>query len=59
MKTKGLTRRQMLKGGGIAVAGAGAGLAGYVWPHEQAAAATIDIGGAPATPDDSRGVCTS
>jgi Arylsulfotransferase (ASST) len=55
MTRTGLTRRQMLKGGGIAVAGAGAGLAGYAWPQD-AAAATIDIGTAPATPGDARGV---
>ena len=52
---KSLTRRQVLAGGGIAVAGAGgltlAGLGGYAWPHP-----TADSTPAPATPDDTRGV---
>ena len=59
MDTHGLTRRQLLGAGGVAVAGAGgltlAGLAGYAWPHEQAAAAE-QIPAAPVTPDDARGV---
>jgi len=59
MRRRGLTRREILQGGGVAVMGAGgltlAGIAGYAWPHDQAAAA-IDIGTAPATPDDARGV---
>jgi hypothetical protein len=54
----GLSRREVLRGGGIAVAGAGgltlAGIAGYAWPHDQASAASI--GTAPAAPDDARGV---
>ena len=37
--------------GGLTLAGAG-----YAWPHDQADAATITIGTAPATPDDARGV---
>jgi hypothetical protein len=48
----------MLQGGGIAVMGAGgltlAGIAGYAWPHEAAAVASLPTG--PATPDDARGV---
>ena len=52
---KSLTRRQVLAGGGIAVAGAGgltlAGLGGYAWPHPAA-----DSTPAPATPEDTRGV---
>ena len=54
----GLSRREILQGGGIAVVGAGgltlAGLAGYAWPHDKAAAASLPT--APATPDDARGV---
>jgi hypothetical protein len=54
----GLSRRQVPQGGGIAVMGAGgltlAGIAGYAWPHDQAAAASIPD--APVTPDDARGV---
>ncbi len=60
MRRKGLSRREILQGGGIAVVGAGgltlAGIAGYAWPHDQADAATVTIGTAPATPDDARGV---
>src|SRR5580693_925629 len=52
---KSLTRRQVLAGGGLTVAGAGgltlAGLGGYAWPHPAA-----DSTPAPATPDDTRGV---
>jgi Arylsulfotransferase (ASST) len=33
-----------------------AGVAGYAWPHDQADAATITTGNAPATPDGARGV---
>ncbi len=58
-KRSGLTRREILRGGGIAVMGAGgltlAGLTGYAWPHEQAAAAE-NIPTAPVTPDNARGV---
>lgn len=58
-KCSGLTRREILRGGGIAVMGAGgltlAGLTGYAWPHEQAAAAE-NIPTAPVTPDNARGV---
>jgi Arylsulfotransferase (ASST) len=54
----GMTRRQLLGRGGVAVVGAGgltlAGLTGYAWPHDQAAAE--DIPAAPVTPDDARGV---
>jgi arylsulfotransferase ASST len=60
LRSRGLSRREVLQGGGIAVMGAGgltlAGIAGYAWPHDQADAATINIGTAPATPDDARGV---
>jgi hypothetical protein len=63
MRRKGLSRREVLQGGGIAVVGAGgltlAGIAGYAWPHDTADAATIDTGTvpkAPATPADVRGV---
>src|SRR5689334_11701119 len=59
MRRRGLTRREILQGGGVAVVGAGgltlAGLAGYAWPHDKAAAATINIGTAPATPNDAHG----
>jgi hypothetical protein len=59
MRRRGLTRREILQGGGVAVIGAGgltlAGLAGYAWPHDKAAAATINIGTAPPTPNDARG----
>ena len=48
---RGLTRRQLLGRGGLAVAGLGglaaAGLAGYAWPRTEAAAATTG-GSAPA-----------
>ena len=58
LKRRGLTRREMLERGGLAVVGAGgltlAGIGGYAWPHDQAAAASIAT--APATPDDDRGV---
>ena len=58
MRRGGLSRREILQGGGIAVVGAGgltlAGLAGYAWPHDKAAAASLPT--APATPDDARGV---
>src|SRR4051812_42161411 len=60
LRSRGLSRREVLQGGGIAVMGAGgltlAGIAGYAWPHDKADAATINIGTAPATPDDARGV---
>ena len=62
---RGLTRRQLLGRGGVAVAGLGglatAGLAGYAWPRAEAAA-TSPAGpadGAPATatiPGDTSGV---
>jgi Arylsulfotransferase (ASST) len=59
LKAHGLTRRQLLGAGGVAVVGAGgltlAGLAGYAWPHDQAAAAE-DVPAAPVTPDDAHGV---
>jgi hypothetical protein len=59
MKRSGLTRREILQGSGIAVIGAGgltlAGLTGYAWPHDQAAAAETTPT-APVTPDDARGV---
>ena len=59
MRRGGLSRRQVLQGGGIAVMGAGgltlAGIAGYAWPHDDAAA-TASIPTAPVTPDDARGV---
>ena len=59
MRRNGLTRRQILQGGGVAVMGAGglalAGAAGYAWPHDTADAATINIGTAPATPNDAHG----
>src|SRR5580700_6167650 len=52
----GMTRRKLLGRGGVVVMGAGgltlAGVAGYAWPHDQAAAAE-DI---PAAPVDARGV---
>ena len=58
MRRGGLSRREILQGGGIAVVGAGgltlAGLAGYAWPHDKAAAASLPA--APGTPDDARGV---
>ncbi len=58
MKRHGLTRREMLERGGIAVIGAGglslAGITGYAWPQDQAAAATIPT--APVIPNDNRGV---
>ena len=58
MRRGGLSRREILQGGGIAMVGAGgltlAGLAGYAWPHDKAAAASLPA--APATPDDARGV---
>jgi hypothetical protein len=51
-----MTRRKLLGRGGVVVMGAGgltlAGVAGYAWPHDQAAAAE-DI---PAAPVDARGV---
>jgi arylsulfotransferase ASST len=54
-----MTRRRLLGRGGVAVMGAGgltlAGLTGYAWPHDQAAAAET-IPAAPVTPDDARGV---
>ena len=57
MDAHGLTRRQLL--GGAAVIGTGglalAGLTGYAWPHDQAAAAE-HVPTAPVTPDDARGV---
>ena len=59
MRRGGLSRREILQGGGIAVMGAGgltlAGLAGYAWPHARAAAAA-SMPAAPATPADARGV---
>src|SRR6516225_3086032 len=59
LDARGLTRRQLLGRGGVALAGVGglaaAGAAGYAWPRDQAAAAE-DIPAAPATPDDARGV---
>jgi Arylsulfotransferase (ASST) len=55
-----MTRRQLLGRGGVAVMGAGgltlAGLTGYAWPHDQAAAAAETVPTAPLTPDDARGV---
>jgi hypothetical protein len=58
VKRHGLTRREMLGRGGIAVIGAGgltvAGIGGYAWPHDSAAAASMPT--VPATPDDARGV---
>ena len=58
MERSGLTRRQILQGGGMAAIGAGgltlAGLTGYAWPHDQAAAAET-IPTSPVTPD-ARGV---
>ena len=61
MRRGGLSRREILQGGGIAVVGAGgltlAGLAGYAWPHDKAAAASLPT--VPATPDDARGVLHS
>ena len=60
MRRNGLSRRQVLQGGGIAVAGAGgltlAGLAGYAWPHDTQSAAAASLPTVPATPDDARGV---
>lgn len=54
----GLTRRQLLERGGVAVIGAGgltlAGLGGYAWPHP--AEAAVKLPNAPATPDNARGV---
>ena len=59
MNAHGLTRRRLLGAGGAAVVGAGgltlAGITGYAWPHDQAAAAE-KIPAAPVTPDDARGV---
>jgi len=56
----GLSRREILQGGGIAVVGAGgltlAGLAGYAWPHDTESAAAASVPTAPATPADTRGV---
>ena len=44
MRSRGLSRRELLRSGGIAVMGAGgltlAGLAGYAWPYGSAEAAT-------------------
>jgi hypothetical protein len=58
MKTPGVTRRDMLQRGGIAVAGAGsltlAGIGGYAWPHQ--AAAAVKVPTVPAAPADARGV---
>ena len=61
MAAHGLTRRQLLGRGGVAVASVGglaaAGVTGYAWPR--AAAAEAATGPAPAgtaTPDDTRGV---
>ena len=58
MKTREVTRRDLLQRGGIAAMGAGAltlaGIGGYAWPHEAATAASVPTG--PATPDDARGV---
>jgi hypothetical protein len=52
VRRNGLSRRQVLQGGGIAVVGAGgltlAGPAGYAWPHDKAVAASLPV--APATP---------
>lgn len=57
MEQQGLTRREML-GRGIAVIGAGgltlAGLTGYAWPTDKAAAATLPA--SPAAPDAASGV---
>ena len=62
MGTHGLTRRQLLGRGGVAVASVGglaaAGVTGYAWPRPAAAATTSD-GPAPAstpTPGESAGV---
>jgi hypothetical protein len=60
MKDEGLTRRDIIRFGGAAAAGAGgltlAGIGGYAWPHP-AAASTADMTAAgPATPADTRGV---
>lgn len=57
MKRQGLTRRELVQYGGVAVIGTGAltlaGVGGYAWPHAAAASATAT---APAMPDDARGV---
>ena len=55
-----MTRRELLERGGMATMGAGAltlaGIGGYAWPREAAAAETINLPTAPVTPDDARGV---
>jgi Arylsulfotransferase (ASST) len=60
VRVRGLSRREILQGGGIAVMGAGgltlAGLAGYAWPHSTESAAAASIPTAPVTPNDARGV---
>ena len=60
MRRGGLSRREILQGGGIAVMGAGgltlAGIAGYAWPHSTEPAAAASIPAAPVTPPDARGV---
>lgn len=59
MRRHGMTRRELLERGGMATMGAGAltlaGITGYAWPHDQAAAA-VTLPSAPATPNDARGV---
>ena len=59
MKHQGLTRRELLERGGMAVVGGLtlAGLTGYAWPGDQAAAATLPAAPeAPAAPDSAPGV---
>jgi hypothetical protein len=60
VRRAGLSRREVLQGGGIAVIGVGgltlAGLAGYAWPHDTETAAAASIPTAPVTPPDARGV---
>jgi hypothetical protein len=60
VRVRGLSRREILQGGGIAVLGAGgltlAGIAGYAWPHDTQSADAASIPAAPVTPNDARGV---
>ena len=61
MARDGLTRRDIMRYGGAAVAGTAgltlAGIGGYAWPHPASAGeAAASTPGAPVTPDNSGGV---
>jgi hypothetical protein len=59
----GLSRREILQGGGIAVVGAGgltlAGLAGYAWPDDIQSAAAASLPTAPVRRTTPAACCTS